>query len=90
MPRAVTPNPPSFREDAVNVGGVGKSADLRYRGQFDEWEIPLKIRYNKNGKYTIEQLLATANMGGFAVGIGEWRPDKDGQYGMYELKEQHA
>lgn len=86
----ITPNPPSFREDTVNVGGVGKSADLRYRGQFDEWEIPLKIRYNKNGKYTIEQLLATANMGGFAVGIGEWRPDKDGQYGMYELKEQHA
>ena len=75
-------------EDTVNVGGMSKSADLRYRPQFDEWEIPLKIRFNKNGKYSIEQLLATVNMGGFAVGIGEWRPDKDGQYGMYELKEQ--
>ena len=84
----VSPNPPQFREDTVNVGGVSKSADLRYRAQFDEWEIPLKIKYNKNGKYSIEQLLATVNMGGFAVGIGEWRPDKDGQYGMFELKEQ--
>ena len=86
----VTKVPPRFREDTVNVGGMSKSADLRYRAQFDEWEIPLKIRFNKNGKYSIEQLLATVNMGGFAVGIGEWRPDRDGQYGMYELKEQHA
>lgn len=84
----VSKNPPVFREDTVNVGGMSKSADLRYRAQFDEWEIPLKIRFNKNGKYSIEQLLATVNMGGFAVGIGEWRPDKDGQYGMFELKEQ--
>lgn len=86
----VTKEPPKFREDTVNVGGVSKSADLRYRAQFDEWEIPLKLRFNKNGKYSIEQLLATVNMGGFAVGIGEWRPDRDGQYGMYELKEQNA
>ena len=27
------------------------------------------------------------NAGGFATGIGEWRPKKDGQYGMYKLKE---
>jgi hypothetical protein len=26
------------------------------------------------------------NYGGFCVGIGEWRPEKKGQFGMYELK----
>ena len=84
----VTPNPPKMREDMVMVGGMSRAADLRYRGQFDEWEIPLVMVFNKNGKYTVEQLLATINVGGFSTGIGEWRPEKDGQYGMYVLKKQ--
>ncbi len=84
----VTPNPPKMREDMVMVGGMSRAADLRYRGQFDEWEIPLVMVFNKNGKYTVEQLLATINAGGFSTGIGEWRPEKDGQYGMYVLKKQ--
>ena len=75
-----------MREDTVMVGGMSRVADLRYRGQFDVWEIPLIMQYNKNGKYTREQLLNIINAGGFAVGIGEWRPEKDGQYGMYRLK----
>ena len=82
----VTPEAPHMREDTVMVGGMSRVADLRYRGQFDVWEIPLIMQYNKNGKYTREQLLNIINAGGFAVGIGEWRPEKDGQYGMYRLK----
>ena len=82
-----SPNPPNFREDTVNVGGMKKSADLRYRGEFVEWEIPLILQYNKNGKYSLEQLLNIINYGGFATGIGEWRPEKDGQNGMYYLKQ---
>ena len=76
---------PHLREDPVTVGGVGKTADLRYRAEFDEWEIPLIMQFNKNGKYSLEQLLSTVNMGGFAVGIGEWRPEKNGQPGTYRL-----
>ena len=82
----VTPEPPKMREDTVMVGGMSKVADLRYRGQFDEWEIPLIMVYNKNGKYSLEQLLSLVNAGGFASGIGEMRPEKFGQYGMYRLK----
>ena len=82
----ITPVPPHIREDMVVVGGMSKAADLRYRGQFDTWEIPLIMQYNKNGKYSLEQLLNLVNAGGFATGIGEWRPEKDGQYGMYQLK----
>lgn len=84
----VTTKPPKMREDMVMVGGMSKAADLRYRGQFDEWEIPLIMVFNRNGKYTVEQLLATINAGGFSAGLGEWRPEKDGQYGMYTLKDQ--
>lgn len=77
---------PIMREDTVKVGGMSKSADIRYRAEFSEWEIPLKLKYMKNGKYSLEQLLNMVNYGGFCCGIGEWRPERDGQLGMYELK----
>lgn len=77
---------PEIREDMVRVGGVSKSADIRYRAEFKEWQIPFNIQYHSDGKYTIEQLVNLINYGGFYVGIGEWRPEKDGQNGMYELR----
>lgn len=76
---------PIMREDMVKVGGMSKVADIRYRGEFRDWEIPLRMRINKNGKYTVEQLLNCVVLGGFVTGIGEWRPERDGQYGMFEL-----
>lgn len=77
---------PVMREDMVRVGGMSKSADIRYRGEFKEWKIPLHLTYHANGKYSLEQILNMVNYGGFYVGIGEWRPEKDGQFGMYKLE----
>ena len=74
-----------MREDMVKVGGMSKSADIRYRGEFRGWKIPLTVTYNANGKYSLEQILNCVNAGGFVTGIGEWRPEKDGQFGMYKL-----
>lgn len=77
---------PVMREDMVKVGSMSKTADIRYRGEFKTWEIPLKMRLNKNGKYSMEQLLNCVTMGGFVTGIGEWRPERDGQFGMFHLE----
>ena len=74
---------PSIREDMVRVG-MG-AADIRFRGQFDEWSALVHIRYN-SGVMTAEQLVNLFQLGGFAVGIGEWRPEKGGQFGMYEVR----
>ena len=71
---------PIMREDMVKVGGMSKTADIRYRGEFKTWEIPLRLKFNRDGKYTLEQILNMVNFGGFGVGIGEWRPERDGQF----------
>lgn len=76
-------DPPAMREDMVRVG-MG-TADIRYRGEFNNWSIRLKLTYNKNGAYTLEQIINMINIGGYTVGIGEWRPERDGQYGMYRI-----
>jgi hypothetical protein len=73
---------PRPREDMVRVG-MG-TADIRYRAEFPEWEVALPIRYNAKA-INIEQLANLFRIAGFGVGIGEWRPEKDGQFGRFEV-----
>lgn len=74
--------PPHMREDMVRVG-MG-SADIRYRAEFKNWWVELNIKYNA-GAITPEQICNLFNLGGFACGVGEWRPEKGGQNGMYAV-----
>lgn len=78
--------PPQLREDIGRNSGMTRAPKFCYRPEFMPWEIPLIIKYPKNGKYTLEQLLNLVNYGGFVTGIGEWRPERDGQHGMFSLK----
>lgn len=73
---------PQMREDMVRIG-MG-TADIRYRGEFPEWSALLPIQYNA-GAVTLEELANLFNLGGFSVGVGEWRPEKGGSYGMYTV-----
>lgn len=74
---------PHIREDMCRVG-MG-TADIRFRAQFDQWYADLRIKYNANGKFSFEQIASLINVGGFCCGVGEWRPERDGIYGMYEV-----
>ncbi len=73
---------PTMREDMVRVG-MG-TADLRYRGEFADWHAKILVRYNAN-VLSESQILNIINVAGFAVGIGEWRPEKDGMSGMFHV-----
>jgi hypothetical protein len=73
---------PSMREDMVRL--QGKVADIRYRGQFAEWSAVVPIQVNVS-VLSIEQLANLLVIAGFAVGVGEWRPEKNGQYGRFEI-----
>lgn len=74
---------PTMREDMVRVG-MG-TADIRYRGQFDNWSADLVISYNANGPYDLDSIINIINAGGYVCGVGEWRPEKDGQYGQFHV-----
>ena len=73
---------PVQREDMVRVGmGV---ADLRYRGEFKKWHCKVPIRYNAN-VLSLEQITNIFDTAGFSTGVGEWRPQKNGDYGMFHV-----
>lgn len=73
---------PQMREDMVRVGmGV---ADIRYRGEFTNWSATFSVRYNASA-ISLEQLVNLFNLGGFACGVGEWRAEKGGTFGMFHV-----
>jgi hypothetical protein len=74
---------PTMREDMVRVG-MG-TADIRYRPEFRTWAASLRVRFNAD-KISIEQLVNLMNLAGFGVGIGEWRPERDGQFGCFHVE----
>lgn len=75
---------PIMREDMVKIG-MG-TADLRYRGEFRNWSADLVISYNANGQFSLENIVNIINLSGYVCGVGEWRVEKDGQFGMYHVE----
>ena len=51
----------------------GKSADIRHRACFEDWEVTLNVEFNPVA-LSAEQICNLIDMGGFSVGIGDWRP----------------
>ena len=74
---------PRPREDMVRVG-MG-TADIRYRPEFVDWRIPVVVKFNANA-ISAEQIANLLNTAGFAIGIGEWRPERNGQYGRFHVE----
>lgn len=73
---------PRMREDVCRIG-MG-SADLRYRPEFPEWTAELHIEYVKNA-LTQNSVLSLIDAGGLGVGVGEWRPERKGDFGTYRI-----
>jgi hypothetical protein len=71
-----------MREDMVRLNGL--TADLRYRPGFSSWSAKVPVRYNAN-VITLEQLVHLFTLAGFAVGVGEWRPEKNGDHGLFQV-----
>lgn len=73
---------PSMREDMVRVG-MG-TADIRHRAEFETWGAMLRVQHNAN-VLSAEQVISLFEAGGFGVGIGDWRPEKDGVSGRFHV-----
>jgi hypothetical protein len=79
---AIQAGPPKMRQDMVRVG-MG-TADVRFRGEFTQWAVDLTVSYNA-AALSPEQIVNLFNLAGFGVGVGEWRPEKDGGYGRFHV-----
>ncbi len=73
---------PVVREDMVRVG-MG-SADMRYRPEFSDWTCLIELEVDSE-LLQRDDVLALVDRAGFGVGICEWRPEKGGEFGRFEI-----
>jgi len=74
---------PKMREDVVKIA-MG-TTDLRFRPEYMPWSAEILVRYNVN-TLSPEQIINLFNTAGFGVGVGEWRPERDGAFGQFSVK----
>ena len=72
----------TIREDVVRIGQ--NQTDLRYRPQFDSWRVNIVAEIDSE-LLKIDDIVKLVDRAGFSIGIGEWRPEKGGEYGRFEL-----
>lgn len=82
--------PPVFREDMVRIGGLAKTADLRYRPAFVDWKTDLIVTLIDTGTFTMESIINGINLGGYMNGVGEWRMERDGDFGRFHVEVQEV
>jgi hypothetical protein len=66
---------PRMIEDVVrNASGV---ADIRFRPLYSNWKVRLRVEYIEN-ICSLQTILACFSYGGIVAGVGERRPEKEG------------
>lgn len=85
-PQALVPiiGEPRMREDTVRLAGQARGADLRYRAEFPEWSATLVVKY-VTSSLSRDSVLSLIDAGGFGIGVGEWRPERKGDFGTYTI-----
>ena len=78
--------PPICREDMVRIGGMTKTADLRYRPSFVNWKTELEVTLIDTGVFDIKSMIEAINLGGYMNGVGEWRMEKAGDFGRFHVE----
>lgn len=73
---------PRMRQDITrNANGM---PDIRFRAEFLDWSIKLTLKYDTKC-ISPSQLANLFNQAGFSVGLGDWRPERDGSNGQFHV-----
>lgn len=76
---------PTARMDPVNVGPWNERvADLRFRCEFKSWLAVIRVQHDPK-VVSIESLLHLLTIAGSSEGVSDWRPEKGGNRGMFEI-----
>lgn len=73
---------PTMRSDLVKLSG--KTSSIAYRPEFSPWYIDVPLTYNA-AMIGQDQVLNLIRLAGMGVGIGDWRVEKSGTFGQFQI-----
>jgi hypothetical protein len=75
------------RMDMTRLSGMGRTPDVRFRPEFEDWSARMIILFSDQLPVrTVIDLLQRAGN----VGVGEWRPERNGTFGTFEVSQTFA
>jgi len=69
------------RMDMVRTAGIGRQPDVRFRPAFKNWKARVAITFDVD-QVNHQSVVDLLNRAG-SVGVGEWRPERDGTFGTF-------
>ena len=81
---ALVARTPTIREDVVRLSGASRTAEMRYRPEYWPWGVVLDVVLNPQ-VISIGQLTSMFRAAGHGVGVGDYRPERDGDCGTFEV-----
>ena len=73
-----------MRSDRVVLSGMSRTSSIAYRPMYEDWGMDVPIWINA-GFVSPDQIVNLLNIAGFGVGIGDWRVEKKGTFGQFEV-----
>lgn len=70
------------RMDITRTSGIGRTPDVRFRPSFQGWKARLIVQFADT--LTVQTVVDLLNRAG-KVGVGEWRPEKNGCFGTFKV-----
>ena len=79
-----TPEEVAHKAQFVTTAVVQRVRVIRVRPKFDDWSATFSVEYDDElvDRAKLERWL---DIGGRRIGLGDWRPEKSGRYGRFEL-----
>lgn len=74
---------PEIHESTVILNKTVRSP--RYRALFPAWTTKLTVKYNPT-IFDLQQIVNLLQYAGHHVGVGEWRPERRGDFGTFTIK----
>ncbi|MFW9928652.1 MAG: hypothetical protein ACFFD1_04610 [Candidatus Thorarchaeota archaeon] len=71
-------------EATTRDSGRNQTPRTTFRPEFQDWSSEFNIKYNSR-QITPDQIINLIKIAGFHMGIGSWRPQCSGSYGMFDL-----
>lgn len=73
------------REDTGRTSGMSKAPRMILRNAFKNWSCEIEVQFDQSN-LTAEQIINVLNYAGFKIGVGGFRKENTGNFGMFHVE----
>lgn len=73
-----------MRQDMARTPDISRKPLISVRAEYHGWECDVPVTYDED-MLPLNSLLALFRRAGYSIGVGDWRPQKSGEHGRFNV-----